>query len=84
MNSVFIPELNKFIVVFIDDILIYFKNKEEHEKNLQIILQRLREHQLHAKFNKCAFWLKEVLFLGHVISAKGTVVDPSKVQKVLD
>jgi hypothetical protein len=84
MNSVFIPELNKFIVVFIDDILIYFKNKEEHEKNLQIILQRLREHQLHAKFNKCAFWLKEVLFLGHVISAMGTVVDPSKVQKVLD
>jgi hypothetical protein len=84
MNYVFILELNKFIVVFIDDILIYSKNEEEYEKNLQIILQRLRKHQLHAKFNKCAFWLKEVLFLGHVISAEGTVVDPSKVQEVLD
>jgi hypothetical protein len=71
-------------VVFIDDILIYSKNEEEHEQYLQIILQRLRDHQLYAKFSKCAFWLKKVSFLGHVISVKGIVVDPSKIQEVLD
>jgi hypothetical protein len=84
MNSVFMPELDKFVVVFIDDILIYFKNEEEHAQHLQIILQRLRDHQLYAMFSKCAFWLKEVLFLGHVILAKGIAVDLSKVQEVLD
>jgi hypothetical protein len=77
-------ELDKFVMVFINDILIYSKNEEKHEKHLQIILQRLREHQLYAKFSKCAFWLKKVLFLGHVISAEGIAVDPSKVQEVLD
>ena len=71
MNSVFIPELDKFIVVFIDDILIYFRTEEEHAQHLHIVLQRLREHQLYAKFSKCDFWLKEVPFLGHVISAEG-------------
>jgi hypothetical protein len=55
MNSVFMSELDKFIVVFIDDILVYFKNEEEHEQHLRVILQRLRDHQLYAKFNKCAF-----------------------------
>ena len=60
MNSVFMPELDKFVVVFIDDILVYSKNKEEHAKHLRIVLTRLREHQLHAKFSKCDFWLKEV------------------------
>jgi hypothetical protein len=84
MNSVFIPELEKFVMVFIDDILVYSKNEEEYEQHLQIILQRLRDHQLYAKFTKCAFWLKEVLFLGHVISAEGITVDPSKIQEVLD
>jgi hypothetical protein len=84
MNSVFMSELDKFVVVFIDDILIYSKSEEEHKQHFQVILQRLRDHQLHAKFSKCAFWLKEVLFLGHVISAKGIAVDPSKVQEVLD
>jgi hypothetical protein len=55
MNSVFMPELDKFVVVFIDDILVYFKNEEEHEQHLRIILQRLHDHQLYAKFSKCAF-----------------------------
>jgi hypothetical protein len=84
MNSVFMPELDKFVMVFIDDILIYSKNEEEHGKHLQIILQRLREHQLYAKLSKCAFWLKDVPFLGHIISAEGIVIDPSKVQEVSD
>ena len=60
MNSVFMPELDKFVVVFIDDILVYSKNKEEHAEHLRIVLTRLREHQLYAKFGKCDFWLKEV------------------------
>jgi hypothetical protein len=84
MNSVFRLELDKFVVVFIDDILVYSKNEEEHEQHLRIILQQLRDHQLYAKFSKCAFWLKEVPFLGHVISVEGIVVDSSKVQEVLD
>jgi hypothetical protein len=84
MNSVFMPELNKFVVVFIDDILIYFKSEEEHAQHLRVILQRLQDHQLYAKFSKCAFWLKEVPFLGHIIFAEGIAVDPSKVQRVLD
>jgi hypothetical protein len=79
MNSVFMLELDKFVMVFIDDILIYSKSEEEHAQRLQVILQRLRDHQHYAKFNKCAFWLNEVPFLGHVISADGIVVDPSKV-----
>jgi hypothetical protein len=60
MNSVFMPELDKFVVYFIDDILIYSKNEEEHAKHLRIVLTRLREHQLYAKFSKCAFWLEEI------------------------
>jgi hypothetical protein len=84
MNLVFMPELDKFVVVFIDDILVYSKNKKEHVEHLKIVLTRLREHQLYAKFSKCDFWLKEVQFLGHVLLAKGVVVDPSKVKDVLD
>jgi hypothetical protein len=84
MNSVFMPELDKFIVVFIDDVIVYSKNEEEHEQHLRIILKRLHDHQLYAMFSKCAFWLKEVPFLGHVISAEGIAVGPSKVQEVLD
>jgi hypothetical protein len=84
MNSVFMPELDKFVVVFIDDILIYSKTEEEHAQHLQIILTRLREHQLYAKFSKCAFWLEEIQFLGHVLSANGIAVDPSEVKDILE
>jgi hypothetical protein len=84
MNSVFMPELDKFVVVFIDDILIYSKDEEEHARHLRIVLTRLREHQLYAKFSKCAFWLEEIQFLGHVLSAKGIAVDPSKVKDILE
>jgi hypothetical protein len=79
MNSVFMPELDKFVVVFIDDILVYSKNKDEHEQHLRIILQCLYDQQLYVKFSKCEFWLKEVPFLGHVISVEGIVVDSGKV-----
>jgi hypothetical protein len=82
MNSVFMPELDKFVVVFIDDILIYSRSMEEHEEHLRIVLQWLREHQLYAKFSKCEFWIKEVPFLGHVVSPKEITVDPGKVKEV--
>jgi hypothetical protein len=68
MNSVFMPELNKFVVVFIDDILVYSKSEDEHTKHLQTVLQRLHDHCLYAKFSKCDFWLREIKFLGHTIS----------------
>ncbi|WVZ70749.1 LOW QUALITY PROTEIN: hypothetical protein U9M48_019391 [Paspalum notatum var. saurae] len=84
MNSVFMNELDKFVVVFIDDILVYSKNEKEHEEHLRIVLSRLREHKLYAKFSKCAFWLKEVAFLGHILLAKGVAVDSSKVEDVLN
>jgi hypothetical protein len=79
MNSVFMNELDKFVVVFIDDILIYSKNESEHAKHLRIVLQRLRDHKLYVKFSKCEFWLDSVKFLCHNISKDGISVDPSKV-----
>jgi dsDNA-specific endonuclease/ATPase MutS2 len=75
--------LDKFVVVFIDDILIFSKNEEEHDEHLRLVLQKLRENQLYTKLNKCEFWLKEVSFLGHIISDGGISVDPSKVKDVL-
>ncbi|WVZ64522.1 LOW QUALITY PROTEIN: hypothetical protein U9M48_014024, partial [Paspalum notatum var. saurae] len=84
MNSVFMNELDKFVVVFTDDILIYSKNEEEHKEHLRIVLTRLREHKLYANFSKCAFCLKKVSFLGHILSEKGVAVDPSKVESVLN
>jgi hypothetical protein len=84
MNSVFMPELDKFAVVFIDDILVYSKSTEDHEEHLRVMLQRLWDHQLYAKFSKCKFWINEVPFLVHVISSEGIAVDPSKVRDVLD
>jgi hypothetical protein len=82
MNSVFMPELDKFVMVFIDDILIYSRSMEEHEEHLRIVLQQLREHQLHAKFSKYEFWIKEVPFLGNVVLPEGITVDPGKVKEV--
>jgi hypothetical protein len=84
MNSVFMSELDKFVVVFIDDILVYSKNEEEHVGHLHAVLQRLREHHLYAKLSKCDFWLKEIKLLGHTISQAGIAVDPDKVQEVMN
>lgn len=83
MNRIFRPYLDKFVVVFIDDILIYSKSNEEPADHLRIVLQVLKERQLYAKWSKCEFWLGKVSFLGHVISGVGIVVDPSKVDSVL-
>jgi hypothetical protein len=84
MNKIFMPYLDKFVIVFIDDISIYSKDKEEHAKHLRIALQILREHQLYAKFSKCELWLDQVEFLEHVISKEGIAVNPSKVASVLE
>jgi hypothetical protein len=84
MNSVFMSELDKFVIVFIDDILVYSENEQDHAEHLRIVLTLLRDHQLYAKFSKCEFWLKTVPFLGHVLSESGISVDPSKVQEVMD
>jgi hypothetical protein len=84
MNKVFMEYLDKIVVVFIDDILVFFRSEEEHEQHLRLVLQKLREHQLYAKFSKCAFWLKEVSFLGQIITDGGIAVDPSKVRDVLN
>jgi hypothetical protein len=83
MNRVFQPYLDKFVVVFIDDILVYSNSFEEHEEHLRQTLQTLRDHQSYAKLSKCEFWLKRVTFLGHVISAEGVFIDPQKVEAVL-
>jgi hypothetical protein len=84
MNSVFMPKLDKFVVVFIDDILVYSKSEEEHAEHLRIVLTHLRDHQLYAKFSKCEFWLRKVQFLGYVLSAEGVAIDPSKVKDILN
>jgi hypothetical protein len=83
MNKVFMEYLDKFVVVFINDILVYSRNEEEHEGHLRLVLLKLRDHKLYAKLSKCEFWLKQVAFLGHVVSKGGISVDPSKVQDVL-
>ena len=83
MHRVFQSYLDQFVVVFVDDILIYSKFEEEHEGHLRIILQILRDHQLYVKFSKCEFWLTEVRFLGHVVSTSGVSVDLEKVEAVM-
>jgi hypothetical protein len=84
MNKVFREYLDKFVVVFIDDILVYSRNEEEHEGHLRLVLQKLRDNQLYEKLSKCEFWLKEVSFLCHVITRGGIAVDPRKVRNVLN
>jgi hypothetical protein len=84
MNKVFMESLHKIVVVFIDDILVFSKMEEEHEKHLRLILEKLRSNKLYAKFSKCEFWLTKVAFLRHVISARGVSVDPGKVKDVLN
>jgi hypothetical protein len=83
MNKEFIEYLDKFIMFFLNDILVYSKDEEEHKEHLRLVLYKLQDHILYAKLSKCEFWLKQVAFLGHVISKGGISVDPSKVQDVL-
>ena len=83
MHRVFQPYLDQFVVVFVDGILIYSQSKWEHEYHLRIVLQLLKDHQLYAKFSKCEFWLTEVRFLGHVVSASRVSVDTEKVEAVM-
>jgi hypothetical protein len=83
MNKVFMEYLDKFVMVFIDDILVYSRCEEEHKEHLHLALQKLRENRLYTKLSKCEFWLKQVAFIGHVISKGDISVDPSKVQDVL-
>ena len=81
INSIFQDCLDKFVLVFIEDILIYSKN-EEHQRHLEMILQRLREKKLYGKLSKCAFYQKKIQYLGHIISAQGIAVDPSKIKAI--
>ena len=78
MNSVFSKYMDKFVLVFLDDILIYSKNEEEHEEHLRLTLKLLREHKLYAKLSKCDFYKDKIHYLGHIISDKGIFVEPEK------
>lgn len=82
MNIIFSLYHDQFVLVFIDDILIYSKSKEDHAEHIRIILQTLKDHQLYAKLSKCDFWLETVLFLGHIISKEGVAVDPTKIEEI--
>ena len=84
MNRVFSPYLDQFVVVFLDDILVYSKNEEEHAKHLRTVLETMRREKLYAKLSKCNFWTKSVSFLGHIVLGEGVAVDPSKIQAVKD
>ena len=83
MNQVFHGYLDRFVIVFIDDILIYSRSNEDHVEHLWVVLQILREKQLYAKFSKCEFWLRQIGFLGHIVSAEGIYVDPQKVETIV-
>ena len=84
INRVFRPFLDQFVIIFIDDILVYSKSEEDHAKHLRFMLQTLRDHQSYTKFLKCEFWLNKVAFLGHVVSKDGIQVDPKKIEAVTE
>ena len=84
MNRVFHDYLDRFVIVFIDDILVYSKSPEEHQQHLKLVLQRLREKKLYAKFSKCNIWLEEIAFLGHIVKKEGVMVDPEKIKVVAE
>ena len=84
MNGIFNKYLDQFVLIFIDDILIYSKVEAEHQQHLRIVLQTLRQHQLYAKMEKCEFFKTEIQYLGHVISKDGIAVDPQKVKEISD
>jgi hypothetical protein len=84
INKVFMEYLDKFIVVFVDDIQIFSRTEEEHEVHLRLVLEKVRAHQLHAMFSKCEFWIMDVAFHGHVITAGGVSVDPGMVKDILN
>jgi hypothetical protein len=84
MNKVFMEYLDRFVVLFIDNILIYYRSESDHEEHLRLVLQKLRDNQLYAKFSKCEFWIGEVPFLGHIISNGGISVDPAIVKEIME
>jgi hypothetical protein len=84
MNSVLIKYLDKFVLVFLDDILVYSNYREEHEEHIRMVLQVLREHQIYSKLNKCDFFKKEIQYLDHVISSEGVTIDPAKIKEIMD
>ena len=84
MNRVFRPYVDQFVVVFIDDILVYSKDREDHDTHLRVVLETLRKEQLYAKLSKCKFWLREVSFLRHILSEEGIRVDPKKIEVIIE
>ena len=84
MHGIFHPFLDNFVLIFIDEVLIYSKNQEEHKEHLRIMLEMLRKNQLYAKFSKCDFFKTEIQYLGHVISAEGIAVDPEKIKTIME
>jgi len=84
MNIVFQEFLDEFVIIFIDDILVYSKSPEEHELHLRRVMEKLREQKLFAKLSKCNFWQREMSFLGHIVSVEGVSVDPEKIEAIRD
>ena len=84
MNHVFRPYVDQFVMVFIDEILVYSKDQEDHDTHLRVVLETLRKEQLYAKLSKCEFWLREVSFLRHIISEEGIRVDPKKIEVIIE
>ena len=84
INHVFRPYVDLFVVVFIDDILVYSKDRENHDTHLRVVLETLRKEQLYAKLSKCEFWLNEMSFLGNIVSKEGILVDPKKIEVVVE